>query len=330
MATLHIRVAITGAAGQIGYALLFRVASGQMFGPNTRVSLQLLELESALPSLRGTIMELEDCAFPLLDAVTATANPDKAFEGAHWVLMVGSVPRKKGMERSELLGINGKVFTAQGKSIDKHADPSVRIFVVGNPCNTNCLIAMHNAPSIPKERFFAMTALDENRARTQLAKKAAVSLDEVKNLVVWGNHSAKQFPDFINARIVKRAAADAIADEQWLKQTFVPMIQQRGAAVIEARGSSSAASAANAVVDGVRRLLDETPEGTCFSVSKFSCGEYGVPKGLIFSFPCRVRNGKVEVVEGFSLTPYVQQCIDGVIDELQEEYNAVKSLKLIP
>ncbi|RYF23170.1 MAG: malate dehydrogenase [Oxalobacteraceae bacterium] len=330
MATSHIRVAITGAAGQIGYALLFRVASGQMFGPNTRVSLQLLELESALPSLRGTIMELEDCAFPLLDAVTATANPDEAFEGAHWVLMVGSVPRKKGMERSELLGINGKVFTAQGKSIDKHADPSVRIFVVGNPCNTNCLIAMHNAPSIPKDRFFAMTALDENRARTQLAKKTAVSLGEVKNLVVWGNHSAKQFPDFINARIGKTSAVDAIADEQWLKQTFVPMIQQRGAAVIEARGSSSAASAANAVVDGVRRLLDETPEGTCFSVSRFSCGEYGVPKGLIFSFPCRVRNGKVEVVEGFSLTPYVQQCINGVIDELQEEYNAVKSLKLIP
>jgi malate dehydrogenase len=330
MATSHIRVAITGAAGQIGYALLFRVASGQMFGPNTRVSLQLLELESALPSLRGTIMELEDCAFPLLDAVAATANPDEAFEGAHWVLMVGSVPRKKGMERSELLGINGKVFTAQGKSIDKHADPSVRIFVVGNPCNTNCLIAMHNAPSIPKDRFFAMTALDENRARTQLAKKTAVSLGEVKNLVVWGNHSAKQFPDFINARIGKTSAVDAIADEQWLKQTFVPMIQQRGAAVIEARGSSSAASAANAVVDGVRRLLDETPEGTCFSVSRFSCGEYGVPKGLIFSFPCRVRNGKVEVVEGFSLTPYVQQCINGVIDELQEEYNAVKSLKLIP
>lgn len=330
MADPKIRVAITGAAGQIGYALLFRVASGQMFGPNTRITLQLLELESALPSLRGTIMELEDCAFPLLDAVMATSDPDKAFEGAHWVLMVGSVPRKKGMERSELLGINGMVFTAQGKSIDKHADPSVRIFVVGNPCNTNCLIAMHNAPSIPKNRFFAMTALDENRARTQLAKKAAVSLDEVKNLAVWGNHSSKQFPDFTNARIGKKSAADAIADEQWLKQTFVPMIQQRGAAVIEARGSSSAASAANAVVDGVRRLLDETPEGTCFSVSKFSCGEYGVPKGLIFSFPCRVHNGNVEVVERFSITPYVKQCIDGVINELQEEYNAVKSLKLIP
>lgn len=330
MATSSIRVAITGAAGQIGYALLFRVASGQMFGPNTRVSLQLLELEAALPSLRGIIMELEDCAFPLLDLVVATSNSDEAFAGAHWVLMVGSVPRKKGMERAELLGINGKVFTEQGKSISKHADPSVRIFVVGNPCNTNCLIAMHNAPGIPKDRFYAMTALDENRARSQLAKKANVSLDEVRNLVVWGNHSAKQFPDFINARILEKSTADVIADEKWLEQTFVPMIQQRGAAIIEVRGSSSAASAANAVVDGVRRLCEETPNGTCFSVSRFSCGEYGVPKGLIFSFPCRVRNGKVEVVEGFSITPYVKKCIDGVVEELQGEYNAVKGLNLIP
>lgn len=256
-----IRVAITGAAGQIGYALLFRVASGQMFGQDTPVELQLLELEQALPSLRGVAMELDDCAFPLLRKVVCTSDADAAFAGANWILMVGSVPRKKGMERAELLSINGKVFTAQGKAIGRSAAADVRVFVVGNPCNTNCLVAMHNAPNVPQERFFAMTMLDENRARTQLAQKAQVPVSEVTQMIVWGNHSAKQFPDFINAKIGGKPAVQAIGDEAWLKQTFVPTVQQRGAAVIEARGSSSAASAANAVVDGVRKLLVDTPEG---------------------------------------------------------------------
>ena len=324
-----IRVAITGAAGQIGYALLFRVASGQVFGQDVPVELHLLELEQALPALRGVAMELEDCAFPMLRKVVCTSDADVAFEGANWVLMVGSVPRKKGMERAELLGINGKVFTEQGKAIGRSAAADVRVFVVGNPCNTNCLIAMRNAPIIPQDRFFAMTMLDENRARAQLAAKAQVPVSDVHHMIIWGNHSAKQFPDFYNARIGTKSATEVIGDETWLKETFVPTVQQRGAKVIEARGSSSAASAANAVVDGVRKLCVHTPEGEIVSVSCVSNGEYGVDKGLIFSFPVRISKGKLSIVEGIKLNAYSKAAFDAAHEELREEYKTVKDLKLI-
>lgn len=324
-----IRVAVTGAAGQIGYALIFRIASGQVFGADVPVELHLLELEQALPSLRGVAMELDDCAFPLLHKVLCTSDADEAFKGANWVLMVGSVPRKKGMERADLLGINGKVFTAQGKAIGRSAAQDVRVFVVGNPCNTNCLIAMKNAPNIPEDRFFAMTMLDENRARASLAQKAQVPVADVKHMIIWGNHSAKQFPDFTHATIGGKKAQDVINDETWLKETFVPAVQQRGAAVIEARGSSSAASAANAIVDGVRKLCVHTQEGDIVSVSCVSKGQYGVDKGLIFSFPVRLRHGKVEVVEGITLNPYAKGCFDAALNELREEYKTVKDLGLI-
>jgi malate dehydrogenase len=324
-----VRVAITGAAGQIGYALIFRVASGQVFGPDVPVELHLLELEQALPALRGVAMELDDCAFPLLTKVVCTSDADEAFKGANWVLMVGSVPRKKGMERADLLAINGKVFTAQGKAIGRSAAEDVRVFVVGNPCNTNCLITMRNAPNIPAERFFAMTMLDENRARTQLAQKAQVQVAEVNHMIIWGNHSAKQFPDFTNAKISGKPATDVIKDERWLKETFVPTVQQRGAAVIEARGSSSAASAANAVVDGVRKLCVHTPEGDIVSVSCVSNGQYGVDKGLIFSFPTRLSHGKLQIVEGIPLNAYAKSCFDAALKELREEYQTVKDLGLV-
>jgi malate dehydrogenase len=324
-----IRVAITGAAGQIGYALVFRVASGQMFGADTPVELHLLELEQALPSLKGVAMELDDCAFPLLQKVVCTSDADEAFKGANWVLMVGSVPRKKGMERAELLSINGKVFTAQGKAIGRSAAQDVRIFVVGNPCNTNCLIAMHNAPNVPQDRFFAMTMLDENRARSQLAQKASVPVRDVTHMAIWGNHSAKQFPDFFNARIGGKPATDVIQDDAWFKNTFVSTVQLRGAAVIEARGSSSAASAANAVVDGVRKICQDTPAGDWVSVSCASKGEYGVEKGLIFSYPVQVKNGKMTVVEGLPMDAYAKGAFNAVHDELKEEYKAVKDLGLI-
>lgn len=324
-----VRVAITGAAGQIGYALIFRIASGQVFGPDVPVELHLLELEQALPSLKGVAMELDDCAFPLLTKVLCTSDADEAFKGANWVLMVGSVPRKKGMERADLLSINGKVFTAQGKAIGRSAAPDVRVFVVGNPCNTNCLIAMKNAPNIPQDRFFAMTMLDENRARAALAQKAQVPVSDVSHMIIWGNHSAKQFPDFTNAKIGGKKAQEVITDEKWLKETFVPKVQQRGAAVIEARGSSSAASAANAIVDGVRRLCVHTPAGDTVSVSCVSQGQYGVDKGLIFSFPVTVHKGKVEIVENIPLNAYAKGCFDAALEELREEYKTVKELGLI-
>jgi malate dehydrogenase len=325
----RVRVAVTGAAGQIGYALIFRIASGQMFGSQTEIELHLLELEQALPALRGVAMELDDCAFPLLKKVVCTSSADEAFAGANWCLLVGSVPRKKGMERAELLGVNGKVFTAQGQAINRVAAKDVRVFVVGNPCNTNCMIAMHNAPNVPHERFFAMTMLDENRARAQLAHKAGVSVADVTRMVVWGNHSAKQFPDYFTAQIGGKPATQVITDAAWLKDTFVPTVQQRGAAGIEARGASSAASAANAVVDGVRKLTTDTPAGDFFSMSVASKGEYGVDAGLIFSLPCQVRNGKLSVVTDLKLDPYAKTKFDEVHQELREEKAAVRELKLI-
>jgi malate dehydrogenase len=325
----RVKVAVTGAAGQIGYALLFRIASGQMFGAETDVELQLLELEPALPALRGVAMELEDCAFPFLKNIVLTSDLNTAFKDANWVLCVGAVPRKDGMERADLLKINGGIFTAQAKAVEANAASDVRIFVVGNPCNTNALIAMNNSKGIPADRFFAMTTLDENRGKTQLAQKAGVDVTAVKNLTIWGNHSATQYPDFFNATINGKHVAEVITDHEWLKGDFIKTVQQRGAAIIKARGASSAASAANAIVDGVRNLVTETPALETFSMCLSSNGEYGVDKGLIFSYPCRVENGKLKVVEGIKHNEFGQEKFKLTLEELRGERDAVKSLGLI-
>src|SRR3974390_3179307 len=258
MSTSPLRVAVTGAAGQIGYSLLFRIASGAMFGPDQPVILHLIEIEPALPALAGVAMELDDCAFPLLKGVIATASLDEGFRGIHWALLVGSVPRKAGMERKDLLGINGKIFIGQGQAIQRNAAADARVLVVGNPCNTNCLIAMRNAKDMPRDRFFAMTRLDENRAKSQLAKKAGVDVTAVSNVTIWGNHYATQYPDFYNARVNGRPAPQVISDESWLKGKFITSVQQRGAAIIKARGASSAASAAGAIVDTVTSMASPT------------------------------------------------------------------------
>lgn len=329
MANKRVRVAVTGAAGQIGYALLFRIASGQMFGPNVDVELNLLELEPALPALEGVAMELDDCAFPLLKRIVCTADLNKAMDGVNWAVLVGSVPRKQGMERSDLLKINGGIFTKQGIAINDNASDDVQVFVVGNPCNTNCLIAMHQAKDIPNERFFAMTTLDELRARTQLAQKAGVDITAVSQMTIWGNHSATQYPDFYNAKINGVSAAQVINDDAWLKDTFISTVQQRGAAIIKARGLSSAASAANAAITGVHHLVTDTPAGETFSMCLHSDGEYGVDKGLIFSFPCRRENGELKIVEGLSMNDFGQEMFNKTLNELRQERDAVKELGLL-
>lgn len=326
MSQTPIRVAVTGAAGQIGYALLFRIASGAMFGPNQPVILHLIEIEPALPALNGVVMELDDCAFPLLKGVVPTANLDEGFNGVNWALLVGSVPRKAGMERKDLLGINGKIFIGQGQAIQKNAARDVRIHVVGNPCNTNCLICLNNAPDIPRDRFFAMTRLDENRARAQLAKKAGVDVTAVSNMTIWGNHSSTQYPDFCNARINGKPAAGVIPDEAWLKGEFISTVQQRGAAVIKARGSSSAASAANAVVDSVRSLIEPTPAGDWHSVCVCSDGSYGIEGGLICSFPIRNDHDGWRIVQGVPINEFSRGKIDATVKELQEERAMVAEL----
>ena len=314
-----IRVAVTGAAGNIGYALLFRIASGAMFGPDQPVALNLIEIEPGMSALKGVAMELDDCAFPLLTEIVQTCDLNVGFKDVDWALLVGSVPRKQGMERADLLGINGKVFVGQGKAINDNAKSSVRVVVVGNPCNTNCLIAMKSAPNIPNEQFFAMTRLDENRAKTQLAQKAGVPVSEVSELCVWGNHSPTMFPDFYNTKIGRSKATDVIADEAWLKDTFVPTVGQRGKAIIDARGASSAASAANAVVDTVRDLCTPT-RGDFHSVCVISSGEYGTPAGIITSLPIKVDAvGKWRVVEGLKLTEYAEQQIAASNQELLDE-----------
>lgn len=329
MTNRRVRVAVTGAAGQIGYALVFRIASGQMFGPNTEVELNMLELEPALPSLEGVAMELDDCAFPLLKRIVCTADLNKAMDGVNWALLVGSVPRKQGMERSDLLQINGGIFTKQGQAINDNASDDVRVFVVGNPCNTNCLIAMNHAKDVPSDRFYAMTTLDELRSRTQLAKKAGVDITAVTQMTIWGNHSSTQYPDFYNAKINGISAAQVIKDENWLKETFVSTVQQRGAAVIKARGSSSAASAANAIITGVNHLVTDTPAGESFSMCRRSNGEYGVDKGLIFSFPCRREHGELKVVENLSFNDFGRERFNITLDELRSERDTVKSLGLL-
>lgn len=329
MTNKRVRVAVTGAAGQIGYALLFRIASGQMFGPNTEVELNLLELEAALPALEGVAMELDDCAFPLLKRIMCTADLNKVMDGVNWALLVGSVPRKQGMERSDLLQINGGIFTKQGVAINDYAADDVRTYVVGNPCNTNCLIAMHHAKDIPNDRFYAMTTLDELRARTQLAQKAGVDITAVTEMTIWGNHSATQYPDFYNAKINGISAAKVIGDENWLKDIFVPKVQQRGAAVIKARGSSSAASAANAIITGVNHLVTDTSKDESFSMSCYSNGEYCVDEGLIFSFPCRREQGQFKIIDTLTLNEYSQQRFQLTLDELRQERDAVKALGLL-
>lgn len=325
----RVRVAITGAAGQIGYALLFRIASGQMFGEDTEIELNLLELESALPALEGVAMELEDCAFPLLKRVLCTADLNQAMDGVNWALLVGSVPRKQGMERSDLLQINGGIFTKQGQAINDYASDDVRVFVVGNPCNTNCLIAMHHAKDLPQDRFYAMTTLDELRARAQLAKKAGVPVTSVHKMTIWGNHSATQFPDFYHATIKGQSALEFIGDEEWLKEVFVSAVQQRGAAVIKARGSSSAASAAYAISAGVKQLTKDTPAEESFSMGICSNGEYGVDKGLIYSFPCRREGEILKVLDHWNFNDYAQERLTLTLNELRQERDLVKSLGLL-
>jgi len=321
-----IKVAITGAAGQIGYALLFRIASGQMFGPDQPLILRLIEIPDALGALEGVVMELHDCAFPVLESVVPTADLNEGFRDINWALLVGSVPRKAGMERKDLLGINGKIFIGQGQAIEKNASADVRVLVVGNPCNTNCLIAMNNAKEIPFDRWFAMTRLDENRARAQLAHKAGVGIGLVTNMTIWGNHSSTQYPDFYNARIDKRPANEVIGDEKWLKEEFIATVQQRGTAVIKARGLSSAGSAASAVVDTVFSLINDTPGNDWHSVAVCSDGSYGIEKGLISSFPIRVRSGKWEIVQGVPINDFSRTKIDASIAELKEEKSLVGEL----
>jgi malate dehydrogenase len=328
MSKAPIRVAVTGAAGQIGYSLLFRIASGAAFGPDQPVILQLIEIpdEKAMAALNGVCMELDDCAFPLLKGIVATSNLDQGFRDVDWALLVGAVPRKQGMERKDLLGINGKIFTGQGNAIARNAAADVRVLVVGNPCNTNALIASNNAAGVPKDRFFAMTALDENRAKTQLAQKAGADVTDVTNLAIWGNHSATMYPDFFNARILGRPVPDVIGHREWLEKDFISIVQQRGAAIIKARGLSSAASAANAAVNTVYKLSHPTPAGDWFSVGVLSDGSYGIEKGLIFSYPVRSNGSAWEIVQGVPLNDFSKAKIAATEAELKEEKALVGDL----
>jgi malate dehydrogenase len=324
--TTPVRVAVSGAVGNVSYALLFRIASGQLLGPDKPVALQLLDIEPALPALDGVVMELDDCAFPLLHSIEVTADAKTAFDGVSWALLVGSIPRKEGMERGDLLKINGSIFGPYGEALNAAAASDVRILVVGNPCNTNCLIARANAPDIPDERWFAMTRLDQNRAKAQLAKKAGVLMSDVANVAIWGNHSATQFPDYQNATIKGQAASEVIGDEGWLKGDFLKTIQERGAAIIKARGASSAASAANAAVDSVRSIWEPTPAGDNVALAVPSRGEYGIPEGLQFGFPVRSTGKDWDVIEGFEHDDFAKEKIKITTDELVSEREAVKEM----
>jgi malate dehydrogenase len=322
-----IRVVVTGAAGQVAYAMLGRLASGEVFGRDTKVILQLLEIAPAMPALEGVAMELDDCSFDSLEDVVITDDPSRAFKDCNWALLVGSFPRKQGMERKDLLGINGKIFVGQGKALAKNAAPDVRILVVGNPCNTNCLVAYHNGRDIPVERWTAMTRLDHNRARNALAGKAGVGNTDVTRVTIWGNHSNTQYPDFTNARIKGKPATEVIADRNWLEKVFVPQCQNRGATVIKARGSSSALSAANGALDHVKSLLEPSAAEDWVSAGVVSRGQYGVAPGLVFSYPCRSDGkGSLTVVEGLTLDPFGQSLFQKTLHELQEEREAVKEM----
>jgi malate dehydrogenase len=326
MSNAPVHVTITGAAGQIGYALVHRVAAGDLFGPDQPIVLRLLEIEAALPALEGVVMELEDGAHPLLEGIEATADLPTAFNGASWCLLVGSVPRKAGMERRELLTVNGGIFKPQGRAINDHAASDVRVLVVGNPCNTNCLIARSNAPDVPVDRWFAMTRLDENRAKSQLAKKAGVPAREVTNMAIWGNHSNTQFPDFVHARIGGKPAPDVMGDLDWLRGSFIETVQKRGAAVIEKRGASSAASAAHAALEAVQSVVNPTPAGDWHSLAVASGGEYGIPEGLQFGYPVRSDGSAWSIVEGIEHDNWAREKIKITTDELLEERDEVKEL----
>lgn len=329
MSKTPIHVAVTGAAGQIGYALLPRIASGQMFGPDQPVVLRLIEIpvDAAMAALKGVAMELEDCAFPLLQDMVLTSDLNEGFKDANWALLVGAKPRGKGMERGDLIRENGPIFVGQGKAINDHASSDVRVAVVGNPCNTNALIAMHAAADVPNERFTAMTRLDQNRAQNQLALKAGVATTEVTNTLIWGNHSATQVPDFLNTRIGGKSAAEAITDHDWLRSDFFTTVQKRGAAIIQARGLSSAASAANGLIDHVRDLTEATPDGEWRSVCVPSDGSYGVDEGLISSFPVKSDGkGGYEIVQGLELDEFLKDKLAASVDELKEERSAVADL----
>jgi malate dehydrogenase len=326
METTPVQVTVTGAAGQIGYALLYRLASGQLLGPDQPIVLRLLEIEAGMKPLEGVVMELDDCAFPLLAGVETTTDLRVAFSGTQLAFLVGSVPRKAGMERKDLLGVNGGIFKPQGRAISEHAASDVRVLVVGNPCNTNCLIARSNAGDVPPERFFAMTRLDENRAKSQLAAKAGVAVGEVTNVAIWGNHSATQFPDYENARIAGRNAREVIADDPWLETTFLETVQKRGAAIIDARGASSAASAASAAIDAMGSVITATPEGDWHSLAVVSRGEYGVPEGLQFGFPVRSDGKSWSIVEGLSHGAFAADRIEVTTAELLAERADVTEL----
>ena len=329
MAKTPLHVTVTGAAGQIGYALVHRLATGQLLGHDQPIVLRLLEIEPAMASLEGVVMELEDGAHPLLEGIEATSDLKHAFDGASWCLLVGSIPRKAGMERGDLLSVNGGIFKPQGEAINANAADDVRVLVVGNPCNTNCLIARSHAPDVPADRWFAMTRLDENRAKTQLARKAGVAVREVTNLAIWGNHSATQFPDFAHAQIGGKPAPDVIGDDAWLQGAFIETVQKRGAAVIEKRGASSAASAAHAAIDSVNSVVQATPKGDWHSLAVTSSGEYGVPEGLQFGYPIRSTGSSWEVVEGIEHDAFATEKIRITTEELVSERDEVKSLGLI-
>jgi malate dehydrogenase len=353
MSKTPLSVAVTGAAGAIGYSILFRIASGELFGPDQPVILNLIDIPEALPALQGVVMELEDCACPALRKLTATADLNEGFRGINWALLIGSVSRKPGMERKDLLAINGKIFTGQGQALQKNAAKDIRILVVGNPCNTNCLIAKNSAPDIPADRWFAMTRLDENRAKAQLAKKAGVDIASVSNLAVWGNHSPTMFPDFYHAKIGGRPATEAIRDENWLKTDFVTTVAQRGTSVLNARKAGSAASAANAVIDcvksvlhptvgrqncfcccrfvidSVKSLLHPAPADDWHSVSVCSDGSYGIEPGLICSFPVRSDGQTLQIVQGLDLNEFARARIMASVDELKSEKATAAELGLV-
>jgi len=324
-----VRVAVTGAAGQIGYAILFRIASGQLLGPDTPVHLSLLEIQAALKAVEGTAMEIDDCAFPLVAGVDITDDPNKAFDGANVALLIGARPRTKGMERSDLLEANGGIFKPQGKALNDHAASDIKVLVVGNPANTNCLIAKSHAPDIPAERFTSMMRLDHNRAIAQLAVKVGATVRDVTNMTVWGNHSPTQYPDIFHAKVKGQNAAEAANDQEWLENDFIPTVQKRGAAVIEARGASSAASAANAAVGHVRDWVLGTPEGDWVSMGIPSDGSYGIDEGLIFGFPVTCSGGSYEIVQGLGLNDFSQSRLDVTVNELKDERATVKQLDLI-
>ena len=324
-----VKVAVTGAAGQIGYSLLFRIASGAIFGPDTPVELRLLEITPALGALEGVVMELDDCAFPTLAGVEIGDDPNKVFSGANLALLVGARPRTKGMERGDLLEANGAIFTAQGKALNDNAADDVRVLVTGNPANTNALITLSNAPDIPRERVTALTRLDHNRAISQLAAKTGAKVADIKKMTVWGNHSATQYPDIFNAEVEGQNAAARVDDQAWIENDFIPTVAKRGAAIIEARGSSSAASAASATIDAARDWLHGTAEGDWTSMSVYSDGSYGVPEGVVYSFPVTTRDGDWEIVQNLEVNDFSRRMMDATAAELEEERSAVRDLGLI-